>query len=334
MSQAPFVPCRSGRRRALGHLGAGLMLSSGLRAQPAYPTKTVRVLTPFPAGSGPDASLRLVAEQLAKRWGQPVLVDNKPGGNGFIAVSAFKQGADDGHELIQLDSNHTTTHPHTFTRLPYSVEQDFAPLAMLLRTPFFVAVGSGSPHRSIDDLLQAALARPEKMFYGSWFNGSPGHIGALRLQARTGTRMTHVPFRDFGALYSAVAAGEVDWAFGSVASAGALERAGRLRFLAVAAERRDRLYPNVPASAEIASIKGLTVEAWAGLFAPAALAAPLQARIASDVRSALAEPDVVSRYQTLGYEAPPVALGDFGRLIRQETAEWGQLIRAANLKLD
>ncbi|MBC8057223.1 MAG: tripartite tricarboxylate transporter substrate binding protein, partial [Rhizobiales bacterium] len=140
----------------------------------------MRIITPFPASSGPDAALRLVAERLTKKWSQTAVIDNKPGGNGFIAMSAFKQGATDGHDLIQLDSNHITRHPHTFNKLPYDVERDLTPVRMLLRTPFFVAVGAGSPHKTLDDLIGTAKSQPGKLTYGSWFNGSPGHIGVLR----------------------------------------------------------------------------------------------------------------------------------------------------------
>ena len=220
------------RRYALRAIAGGgaaalspLLAGRALAQAQAVPSKPVRVTTPVSAGSGPDAALRLVAEHLAKRWNQPVIVDNKSGGGGFIAVSQFKQGAADGRELIQLDSNHITTHPHTYKKLPYNVEADLAPLGMILRTPFFVVVAADSPLKTIDDLIARAKAKADSIFYGSRFVGSPGHIGALRLQAMTGTKMTHVAFRDFGALYAAVATREVDWALGSIASAGPLVEA-------------------------------------------------------------------------------------------------------------
>jgi tripartite-type tricarboxylate transporter receptor subunit TctC len=163
--------------------------------------------------------LRILSDHLSKKWGHPVVVDNRPGGNGFIAVAAFKQGSLDGYDLIELDSSHITTHPHVFRSLPYNVATDFTPLAMILRTWFFVAVAADSPYKTIDDIVVAAKAAPGKINYGSWFIGSPGHLGALRLQEMTGTQMTHVPYRDFGQLYTAVSNKELDWALGSAASA-------------------------------------------------------------------------------------------------------------------
>lgn len=321
---------------ALLGLGAGLLgatLALPAQAQ-AFPSRTVRVTTPFPAGSGPDAALRIVAERLARKWGQAVVVDNKPGGNGFIAVGAFKQGSADGHDLLQLDNNHSTTHQHTFSKLPYDLERDFAPLHMVLRTPFFITVAADSPYKTADELIAAAKARPGKLSYGSWFNGSPGHMGALRLQAMKGVEMLHVPYRDFGQLYAAVANQEVDWALGSAASAGAMERSGRIRFIALAAAARDPLYPNVPATAELPSLRGYEVSGWTGLFAPRGAPAAVREKITADVAEVLASPEVAERYRAIGYEAPAVGGAAFAELIRRESQAWGAVIRASNLRLD
>lgn len=323
------------RRDALkGLAAASLATALPLAHAQGFPTKPVRVITPFPPGSGPDAAMRVVGEQLAKKWGQPVVVDNRPGGNGFIAISAFKSAPADQHSLLLIDSNHATTHPHTFARLPYDPEKDFQPVGMILRTPFFVAVGADSKYQSLEDIVAAAKAQPDAVTYGSWSPGSPGHIGALQLQALRAISMRHVPYRDFGQLYAAVSSREVDWSLGSIASAGGLERAGRLRFLAVAAPARDPLYPNVPATAELPSLRGFEVNAWAGLFAARATPPALSERLAADLREALDRPEVIERYRTLGYEAPRLSPAAYAQLIQRETVAWGQVIRGANLKLD
>lgn len=322
------------RRRALTLALCGLLAAAGAQAQSAFPTRPVEIITAFPAGSGPDAALRLVAEQLARRWGQPVIVDNRPGGNGFIAIAALRQAAPDGHKLIQLDSTHLTTHPHTFSRLPYDPQVDLEPVRPLFRNAIFVAVAKDSPYRTLDDLVAAAKAVPGALDYGSWFNGSPGHLGALRLQALTGTRMVHVPYKEMSQLYSGVAMQQVHWALGSAASAGALEKAGRVRFVAVASAQRSPSYPDVPSTAESPATRGFEVSAWTALFAPKGTPAALRERISADVADALRAPEVASRYRALDYDrfdAGPEALAD---TIRQETRAWGEVIRAAQLKLD
>ena len=327
---------RIDRRTLLGHglAATGALALAGVARAQDFPRRPVRVFTPFPAGSGPDASLRMVAEQLSRHWRHPVLVDNRPGGNGFIAVAAFKQGASDGHDLLQLDSTHVTSHPSTFGKLPYDVQRDFSSLRILLRTPFFVAVSARSPLRTLDDLIHAARAKPGRISYGSWFNGSPGHLAGLLMQSRFDLSMLHVPFRDFGQLYTAVANGDVDWAMGSVATAAPLEKVGRLLFISLAGPQRDALYPDVPATAESPATRGFEVSAWAGLFGPATMPGELRKMISADVSQALAASEVVAAYKAIGYEAPNLSPPQFDALIRRETSQWSKIIQAANLRLD
>jgi tripartite-type tricarboxylate transporter receptor subunit TctC len=315
-----------------GTAAIGLPLSSAL-AQ-TFPAKPVRMVTPFPPGAGPDAALRLISDQLSRKWNQPVIVDNKPGANGFIAVATFKQGSADGYTLIELDSSHITTHPTTFHSLPYNVAADFAPLGMILRATFFVAVAADSPYKTLSDIVAAAKTAPGKINYGSWFVGSPGHIGGLRLEAMTSTQMTHVPYRDFGQLYTAVSNKELDWALGSIASAGSMERSNKIRFIAVAAPQRDKLYPDVPSTAEMPSLRGYEVNGWAGLFAPRAAPAEVRAKLAADLAEVLKSPATGERYASMGYEVPDLSVEAFSNLIVRETDTWAGVIRTASLHLD
>jgi tripartite-type tricarboxylate transporter receptor subunit TctC len=300
----------------------------------AFPTKQVRIVTPFPPGAGPDAALRILSDRLSKTWDHPVVVDNRAGGNGFIAIAAFKQGSPDGYDLVELDSSHITTHPHVFRNLPYNVVADFTPLAMILRTWFFVAVAADSPYKTIDDIVAAAKAAPGKINYGSWFIGSPGHLGALRLQEMTGTQMTHVPYRDFGQLYTAVSNKELDWALGSAASAGSMERSGKIRFVAFAAPARDKLYPDVPCTAELPTLRGYEVQGWVGVFAPRTAPKAVCEHIASNISDALKSQGVRERYAALGFEAPDLTLQAFADLILRETDAWAGVIRTASIQLD
>jgi tripartite-type tricarboxylate transporter receptor subunit TctC len=319
-------------------VAAGAATTLGLKPRRSlaqtFPTKQVRLITPFPPGAGPDAALRVLSDQLSRKWQQPVVVDNRPGGNGFIAVSAFKQGSADGYDLVELDNSHITTHPHVFRNLPYTVAADFTPLAMILRTWFFVAVAADGPYKTIDDIVAAAKANPGKVNYGSWFIGSPGHLGALRLQELTGTEMIHVPYRDFGQLYTAVANKELDWALGSAASAGSMERSGRIRFIAFAAPQRDKLYPDVPCTAELPRLQAYRVQGWVGLFAARSAPKAVCERVAADLSGALKTPTVQERYAALGFEAPDIALDAFGNLIQRETEAWAGIIKAAAVRLD
>ncbi|NDZ18333.1 TctC [Variovorax sp. WS11] len=331
-----FKPSKHWREGArIAAFAAGLALTAGgAGAQPAFPTKTVRLITPFAAGSGPDVALRVVAERLARKWGQSVIVDNRPGGNGFIAIAALRQASPDGHDLIQLDSNHVTTHPHTFTKLPYDAQKDLEPVRPLFRNHFFVVVAKDSPYRSFDDIVAAARGKPGRVTYGSWSNGSPGHLGALRLQKLQGIEMMHVPYKEMNQLYTAVATKEVDWALGSAASAGALEKAAKVRFIATAGPTRSKGYPEVPSVDEKPVTKGYEVAAWTGLFAPKGTPKALREKISADLKEALNAPEVRERYRGFDYQAFDAVPDAFAHLIRHESKGWEDIIKSAHLKLD
>ncbi len=323
-------------RRALLKAAAAAPLLSWwpLALAQAFPSRSVRIITAFGAGSGPDTALRVVGRGLEKAWKQPVVIENKPGGSGFIAYDAFRQSAADGHVLIQLDSNHLTTHPHVFSKLPYDPQKDLEPVRPLFRNYFFVVVAATSPIRTLDDLVAAARKAPGKINYGSWGNGSPGHLGALLLQSQMSLEMVHVPFKGMAQLYSEVGTQDVDWALGSAASAGPIEKAGHVRFIAVAAPLRMDTHPQAPATGESASTRGYEVRAWTGLFAPRGTPLALRERIANDIAQVLATPEAVERWRGLGYlqfDADPKA---FAQAIAAEARSWAGVIRAFGLKLD
>lgn len=299
-----------------------------------FPSKPVKIITPSSAGSGPDAALRALGDFLSKKWGQPVIIDNRPGGNGFIATGAFKQARPDGHELIAPDSSHITTHPHTFSKLPYDPVKDFEPIRPVLLTDFYVVVSKESPLNSLSDIVAAAKDKPGQLTYGSWFVGSPGHLGALRLESQTGIKMTHVPYKEMSQLYAGVANREVDWALGSAASAGPMEKAGKVKFIGLGAPKRSSIYPETPSTDESPATKGFESNAWVGLFAPPGTPKAIKEKISADVREGLATPMMQDRYRTLGYEVMDLGPDQFAERIRKDGAIWKKVIQQAGLKLD
>jgi len=299
-----------------------------------FPAKPVRVITPFPAGSGPDSVVRLVGDKLSKAWGQQVIVENRPGANGFIAIEAAKKAAPDGYTLVQMDSAQLTAHPYLYQKLPYDPVADFEPVSPLFRNYFFVVVPAGTAWKSMADLVAAAKRKPGDVTYGSWFIGSPGHLGAALLEAGTGTQMTHVPFKEMTQLYTAVGNNDVAWAFGSVASAGPSYRAGKVKFLAAAAPARIAGYPDIPTVAEAGGPAGFEVKAWTAVFAPRGTPKALTARLNADVAKALAEPDVRERFAAFGYEPLPVAPGEMAKLLDAESRRYAEIIKRSKISLD
>lgn len=318
----------------LASLAAGLSLLGGPALAQDFPTKPVRILTPFPTGGGPEAALRLLAEKLQKKWGKPVIVENKPGGNGFIAIDAFKRGATDGHDLIQLDNVHLVAYPHLFKKLPYDPAGDFDVMAPLFRTYFFVGVPANSKYKTTGDILADARARPGALNYGSWSVGNPVHLGSALLESMTGTQMQHVIYKETSMLYTGVANGELDFALGSLGTAGALQRSGKIRFIGVTAPQRHSAFPDVPTVAESGGPAGYEVTGWTAIAAPRGLPKAVAERLQADIQAALAEPDVKERYATFGYEPFPVTREQFGAFVATESKKYADVVKRANASLD
>ena len=315
-------------------LAACLALACGLSSAQQYPTKPVRILTPFPGGSGPDAVLRVVGEKLTKLWGQQVVVENRPGANGFIAIEAAKKAPPDGYTLVQMDDTHLALQPHLYKKIPYDINKDFDPVATLFRTYFFVVVPARSGWKDMKDLVAAAKAKNGDLTYGSWFVGSPGHVGAAMLEAATGTKMTHVPFKEMSQLYTGVANDDVAWAFGSAASSGAMYRASKVRYIAVAAPKRVAGFESVPTVAEAGGPAGFEVKAWVALFAPHGTPPAIVAKMNADVAKVLAEPDVKERFAGFGFEPYAITPGEMTASMAADSTRYGDIVKRANIAVE
>jgi tripartite-type tricarboxylate transporter receptor subunit TctC len=323
------------KRHLLLVAALGTLALCGVSAQAQdFPTKPVRILTPFPVGSGPEGVLRLVADKLSRTWGKPVVVENKPGGNGFIAIDAFKRGATDGHDLIQLDSVHLSAYPHLFKKLPYDAKADFEPLAPLFKTYFFVTVATDSKYKKVSDLIADAKAHPGQLNYGSWSVGNPVHLGSALFESVTGTDMQHVIYKETSMLYTGVANRELSFALGSNATAGAMYRAGKLQYLAVAAPKRVSAFPNVPTIGESGGPAGFEVSGWTTIAAPRGLPKAVTDKIQRDIEKALAEPDVREKFVSFAYEPFTLNREQLNAYIQAESTRFGGIIKKANVSLD
>jgi tripartite-type tricarboxylate transporter receptor subunit TctC len=310
-----------------------LALAPAATAQ-EFPTRQVRITTPFPVGSGPEGVARLLADKLARKWGKPVVVENRPGGNGFIAIDAFKKTGSDPHELIQLDNVHLSAYPHLFKKLPYDAKTDFEPVAPLFKTYFFVAVATNAKYKTVADLIADAKAAPGRLNYGSWSVGNPVHLGSALFETATGTDMVHVIYKETTQLYTAVANGELAFALGTSATAGALQRAGKLRFLAVAAPNRIPAFKDVPTVAESGGPRNFEVTGWTALAAPRGTPRAITDKIARDVEAALAEPDIREKYVAFAYEPFPLTRDEFTKMAAAESARFAEIIKRVGASLD
>lgn len=313
---------------------AAAVLPTAAQAQ-EWPTKTVRIINPYPVGGGPDGIARLLADKLSKKWGKGVVVENRPGGNGFIAIDAFKRGATDGHDLLQLDSVHLTAYPYMFKKLPYDVNKDFEPIVPLFQAFLFFVVPTNSKYKTVADIIADAKANPGKINYGSWSIGNPVHLGMEEFEELTGTKFEHVLYKETTQLYTSVGTGELGFSIGSAGTAGPMYRAGKLRFLAVAGAKRMEAYPEVPTVAESGGPgKGYEVSGWNTIVGPKNLSPAIQEKIRKDIAEALSGPDVKEKFQTFGYVPLNLDRAQFGKFIQNEATRYSAVIKRAKIELE
>lgn len=312
---------------------AASLVASNAMAQ-TFPSKPVRSVSPYSAGSGPDSVMRILGEKLTRTWGQQLVIDNKPGASGFLAIGDVKRAAPDGYTLLQVDNTHMALQPHVFKQLPYDPVKDFDPVAPLYFTNFFIVVAANSPWKDVGDLVKAAKAAPNDITYGSWGIGSVAHVGAAMLEAATDSRMLHVPFKEMGQVYTSVASGDIKWAFGTAATAGPMYQAKRVKFLAIAAPKRLPGYADVPTVGEAGGPANFEVQAWVGLFAPAGTPKATIEKINADVSKVLEAADVRERLATFGfvpYIGPPAELT---KAIERDSRKFGDIVKRAKISLD
>ena len=300
----------------------------------AFPAKPVRIISPYPNGLTPDIAARAVADRLSRSWNQPVVVEPRPGANGFIAIGAAKKAAPDGYELLLAGQAHLSINPNIFPKAPYDAEQDFVPLSQIYRTPFFIAVAAGGPYKSVADLIAAAKASQKKLSYSSPYVGSPPHLGAALFAHLIGAEMVHVPFKDGAQIYISVANGDVDWALGSVGSVLPLLKAGKLKLIAFAQKTRLPDYPDIPTVAEAGGPEGYEVDTWVSLVAPRGTPAELARRISSDIAAALADATIRERFKGIGVDPVPSTPAQLAELIRSDTKVYGEIVRRAGVKAE
>jgi tripartite-type tricarboxylate transporter receptor subunit TctC len=315
-------------------LGSAAWLHAPAFAQADFPNKPVTLITAFAPGSGPDATLRLLADKLGRVWNQRVQVENRPGGGGFIAMDVAKRAAPDGYTLLQLDSDHLAAVPHLYKQRGADALHNFEPVASIFRTTFMVAVAADSKFKTMADIVAAAKAEPGRVTYGSWGVGSPGHLGAELLELQTGIKMQHVPYREVSQLFTSVAAGDVAWSLGTLPSSSGAYRAGKLRYIAVASGKRLTQVPEVPTVAEAGGPAGFDVNAFVVLVSPKGLPAGVRNKINADVAKVLTDPEIKSRFDTFAFEPISWTPEEISRNAEVKSKVYEQLVKKANINLD
>jgi tripartite-type tricarboxylate transporter receptor subunit TctC len=299
------------------------------KAQAAFPSKPVRLIVPFPAGTSPDVVARQWGERFAKLAGQPVVVENKPGASSIIATQAAAAAAPDGHTLLWTVNNTFSINPFVFRKLPYRAD-DFVPVTQVLAVPYVLLTAPDAPWRTLDELLRDARARPAALTYASGGIGTGLHVVMARLLNTAGVTMNHVPYKD--SFITDLIGRRVDVAFDASTNAIAQAKGGRVRVLAVSSAKRLEMLPDVPAIAE--SFAGFSGDSWQGLFAPRGTPAPTVQALAALSNRIVESADF--RALLRDYGLPPVGStpAAFKAFLADDARGWAAVVKASQIAIE
>jgi tripartite-type tricarboxylate transporter receptor subunit TctC len=303
-----------------------LAAASTLPAQAAWPERPVKIIVPFAAGGPADSAMRIVGKRLAESWGQPVVVENKPGAPGMVSVASAPP---DGYTLLLGAGSNIVTAPLVNKRLAYK-PQDFAPITVLVTSTSILTVHPGVGVKSLKEFIAYAKAKPGRVNYSSSGVGSPGHLLMEMFQQRTDTTMTHIPYKGGAPAVAELMGGFVQAGLNATPSVIQHVQAGKLVALAVTSKKRDRSLPTVPTMAE-AGVANLDFDVWYGLFAPAKTPKDVVEKVSADVRKALAYAEVEKAIQAQGNETAGSTPQQLARRVQEETQAWGKLVHERKL---
>ncbi len=301
-------------------------------AQPAYPQKPIRIISPFAAGGGNDAFLRTLAPKLTENLKQQIIIDTRAGANGIVGTELAARAAPDGYTLILIPTNHTVN-ASLYAKLPYDSIKDFTPVSLAGSSPLVVAVHPSLPVKNIKELIAFAKARPAQITYGSAGVGSSGHLAGVLFDSLTGTSLTHIPYKGMSLAITDLIGGQVSTTFGTSLSVVPHVRSGRLRALATTGATRMIALPDSPTVAEL-GVQGYEAGLWYGFVGPARIPADIVKRLNTEIVAVLALPDIRERLLGQGVEARPTTPEAFARLIASDIARWAVVVKRAGLRAE
>jgi tripartite-type tricarboxylate transporter receptor subunit TctC len=307
----------------------GLLLPLLAFAQ-AYPSRPVRVVVTFPPGGTPDIYGRVMAAELQKMWGQPVIVENRTGAGGTIGTDSVAKAAPDGYTLLFAADATITLAPAVIAKLPYDPLRDLAPIVNVTAGPFVLMAHPSFPANNVAELIALAKKEPGKIPYASSGAGTQQHLAMESVRTMAGIDVVHVPYKGFGQGVTDVLANQVPLIFGGITASIAYTSGGKLKALGVTGAKRAKALPNVPAIAE--TLPGFDITAWYGFLGPAKLPAEIVRRINADSRTIIARADFQERLVKDGIEPVGNTPGEFAEEIQADIARWAKIVKAAGVK--
>jgi tripartite-type tricarboxylate transporter receptor subunit TctC len=310
---------------------AAFGVAAGAAAQ--FPDRPLRLIVPQAPGSATDTVARILAPEMARPLGQPVVVENRPGGALTIGIDAVAKSAPDGYTIGMGPIGALAITRHMVAKLPYDIERDLQPVALVAKGHLLLAVSPSLPVKSVRELIDVAKRTPGKLVNASSSNGSPGHVAGELFKYMTGTDIVHVPYKGGAMAINDLIAGHVQIIFESLNSIAPHARSGKVKALAVSGARRSPGFPDLPTIAE-AGVLGYEAGTWSGVIAPAGLQPAVLARLNAAVNEAIRAPIFVERFASIGDEPAGGTPEDFAATIRRDSARWGEVVRRSGAKID
>jgi tripartite-type tricarboxylate transporter receptor subunit TctC len=320
-------------RFVLGLACAVLAVWNSQAQSQSYPTKPVRIIVPYAPGGIVDTSARVVGQKLSEKWGQQVVVENRPGGNGFIGTVAAAKSPADGYTLLVAHTGEFAVSPAVFPKVPFDLDRDFAPITMITDAPMVIVVNSKTPYKSLQELIAAAKAKPGTVGVSTPGNGSINHLVLEWMNLVTGAKFLHVPYKGGAPAITATAGGEVPAGKAALGSAMPHIKSGRVRVLAVTTAKRSFVDMSWPTMME-GGVPGVSSSIWAGIFAPKGVPQPIIDKIYKDIAEILKMDDVKARFAAGGGVTVGMPPAEFGAAIRKEAAGLKVVVAKAGVKAE
>jgi tripartite-type tricarboxylate transporter receptor subunit TctC len=297
-----------------------------------YPNKPVTIIVPFTAGGNTDAFARMVGDELDKALGQRFLIENKPGAGGNLGAAAVAKAEPDGYTLGMGTVSTHAINPSLYKKLPFDADKGFAPVSLIATLPNVLVVNPSLPAKSVPELIELLKKEPEVHTYASSGPGTSPHLGAELFASRTGTKMTHVPYKGSGQSIMDVVAGHVDMVFDNIPTAAQQAKAGKVRALAVTSLERAPLLPDVPAMAEF--LPGFEATSWHGMFAPGGTPKEIVDKVSTEIQRIMKLPHIQERMQSMGATPVGNTPEEFAQHISVERKKWAEVVKASGVSLE
>lgn len=301
-------------------------------AQPAYPSKPVRIISIFAPGGGNDVICRLVAQQLTERLKQQVIVENRVGANGIVGTEAVARAAPDGYTFTLIPSGHTVN-ASMYKKLPFDSLKDFTPITLAGSGPLVLAVHPSLPLKNVRDLIALAKSRPGQLTYVSSGIGASGHLAGALFDTMTGTKMEHIPYKGMSLAVSDLMGGQVSMTFGTSLSVIPHVRTGRLRALATTGAQRSPALPDLPTVAE-SGVPGYEAGLWYGFVGPARMPPEIVQRLNAEIVAILAQPDTREKLASQGLDARSSTPDEFARVLAADIVRWAEVVQKLGLRAE